>query len=231
MTTERGGILSKIIIIPAGVVLMVGFFFLGYHTGKYKSRSMATRDVASSLPDLASSVGQKQEEFTFYKTLSGNNDKMVSINLKPERAREGADEGKQQGASEIQKTAPVRSATKRAPSEIKIEKEDFLPVKPKQAQVKLPEPPAKREPPASLTDTNLRYTVQTAAYQEKKMAEEDVKRLKKRGYAAFITSTELAGNGMWHRVRLGSFTKKAAAEKLQRTLQAKEGISPIVVVE
>ena len=29
MKNERGGIISKLFIIPAGVALMVGFFFLG----------------------------------------------------------------------------------------------------------------------------------------------------------------------------------------------------------
>ena len=63
------------------------------------------------------------------------------------------------------------------------------------------------------------------------MAEDEVKKMKKRGYAAFIASSELPGKGMWHRVRLGSFLNKAAAEKLQKTLHGKESISSIIVIE
>jgi cell division protein FtsN len=36
---------------------------------------------------------------------------------------------------------------------------------------------------------------------------------------------------MWHRVRLGSFSNKAAAERLQKSVRDKEGLSTIVVLE
>jgi cell division septation protein DedD len=63
------------------------------------------------------------------------------------------------------------------------------------------------------------------------MADEEVRKLKKRGYAAFIASADVPGKGTWHRVRLGSFTNKIAAENLQKTLHAKEGINPMVTLE
>jgi DedD protein len=231
MTNERGGILSKILIIPAGVALMVGFFYLGYHVGKYQSKSEVTSEVAPPLPEMASSTVQKQEEFTFYKTLSSSKDNMVSIDLMPKPAKEEGRPGKQLDAPKTRETKPVQSATKKERIETKIEKEAPRPVKPKQPALKQPKPVAKKEPVVASQGKKLRYTVQTASYKEKEMAKEEVKRLKKRGYAAFITSIDLPGKGMWHRVRLGSFSQKSAAEKLKRKLQAKEGISPIVVVE
>ena len=63
------------------------------------------------------------------------------------------------------------------------------------------------------------------------MAQDEVKRLKRRGFAAFVVSSELPGKGVWHRVRLGSFTNKAAAERLQKSVREKEGLSTIVVLE
>jgi cell division septation protein DedD len=63
------------------------------------------------------------------------------------------------------------------------------------------------------------------------MAEDEAKRLKKRRFAAFIVSSELPGKGVWHRVRLGSFSNRAGAEKLQKTIHDKEGILTIVVLE
>jgi cell division septation protein DedD len=63
------------------------------------------------------------------------------------------------------------------------------------------------------------------------MAEDEVKRLKKRGFAAFVVSSELPGKGVWHRVRLGSFSSRAAAEKLQKAIHEKEKILAIVVLE
>jgi len=104
-------------------------------------------------------------------------------------------------------------------------------VKPKQAVSYQPQTSAKTESAKASTGVKLRYTEQTASYQEKEMAEDEVRRLKKRGYAAFISSSQLPGKGIWYRVRLGSFSNKAAAEKLQKTIHAKEGISPIILLE
>jgi cell division septation protein DedD len=207
MHNEKGGIISKIFIIPAGVVLMAGFFFLGYYVGKYQNKSGVSGEIAPPLPEIASSAGQRQEEFTFYKTLTDKSDKTVSIDLKPKPAKEELKPVKQQATVEAPKTIPVSSV-------------------PKQPQTQ-----AKREPTAASTTAKLRYTVQTGSYPEREMAEEEVKRLKKRGFAAFIVSSELPGKGVWHRVRLGSFSSRAAAEKLQKAIHEKEKILAIVVLE
>jgi cell division septation protein DedD len=207
MNSERGGIISKIFIIPAGVVLMAGFFFLGYYVGKYQNKSVVSGDIAPPLPEIASNTGQKQEEFTFYKTLTDKSDKTVSIDLKPRPVNEELKPVKQQTTVEAPKAVPVSPA-------------------PKPSQTS-----ARREPAAAATSAKLRYTVQTGSYPERVMAEEEVKQLKKRGYAAFVVSSELPGKGVWHRVRLGSFSSRAAAEKLQKAIHGKEKILAIVVSE
>ena len=227
---QKGGILSKIFIIPVGVTLMVGFFFLGYYVGKYQSKSVVSEEIAPPLPEVSSSTGTQKEEFTFYKTLTDNTDKTVSIDLKAKPAKGENRTEKQQAAPEPFKKIPVQSVPKEKQIEIKVEKETSS-VKPKQVMSNQPQTSAKKEPAKASTSVKLRYTVQTASYPEKDMAEDEAKRLKKRGYAAFISSSELPGKGSWYRVRLGSFSNKAAAEKLQKAIKAKEGISPIITIE
>jgi cell division septation protein DedD len=204
---QKGGIISRIIMIPAGVVLMAGFFFSGYYVGRYQSKSAGSGEIAQPLPEIASSSGVKQEEFTFYKTLTDKTDRTVSIDLKPKPVKEESKPVKQPISVEAPKTISIPLATKQAP------------------------PPAKKEPAAASSSTKLRYTVQTASYKERYMAEDEVKRLKRRGFAAFVVSSELPGKGVWHRVRLGSFSNKAAAEKLQKSVRDKEGLSTLVVME
>jgi cell division septation protein DedD len=138
---------------------------------------------------------------------------------------------KQQTTSEVPISIPVPPASKEKRSEIDPGKEELSLGRPKQLASKQQQTPVRRESAGVSTSTKLRYTVQTAAYQEREMAADDVKRLKKRGFAAFIVSSELPGKGVWHRVRLGSFSNKAAAERLQKTVREKEGISTIVVLE
>ena len=226
MNNERGGIISKIFVIPAGVVLVVGFFFLGYYVGQYKNKSGALDEIAQPLPAIASGAAQKREEFTFYKTLTEKNDRTVSIDLKPKTATEETMPLKQQTAAESQRSVPKEKRL-----EINSGKEAFSSARSKQVASKQPQLPERREPVEASSNAKPRYTIQTASYQERAMAEDEVKRLKKRGFAAFIVSSELPGKGVRHRVRIGSFFNKAAAEKLQKTIHEKERILTIVVSE
>lgn len=223
MNNERGGIISKLFIIPIGVALMIGFFFLGYYVGKYQSKTNQS-EIVVPLPEVVSKNLPKKEDFTFYKTLTDKGDKTVSIDLKPEKKQ--ADAGKKADAEQEKRKPEPNKDNK---PEVKPEKpaaikeRDAKPLPPKKETPKGPQP-AKKEP-------KLRYTLQTASYQEKSMAEDDVRRLKQQGYAAFVQGTEIGGKGMWYRVRLGSFSSKASAEKLQKELQAKVGVTPIITTE
>jgi cell division septation protein DedD len=228
MNNQHGGILSKIIFIPAGVALVVGFFFLGFYVGKYKNKSGVSGEIAPPLPAIASGAAQKQEEFTFYKTLTEKNDKTVSIDLK---LKPGKDEIKPERQQAAEKSRSAPSVPKEKQREINSGKEAFSSARPNQVAMKQPQPPARRESAAASTGAKLRYSVQTASYQDRAMAEDEMKRLKKRGFAAFIVSSEMPGKGVWHRVRIGSFSNRAAAEKLQKMIHVREGLLTIVVLE
>lgn len=231
MNNQQGGILSKMIIIPAGVVLMVGVFFSGYYTGSTRNRPEDPERTAPPLPQLASSGSNTAEEFTFYKTLTDKNEKTVSIDIRPKSSNNENKPDQQQVAHEPDRTNHAQAALKTKGANSLPEKESSSSGKSGQAALPQPQLLAKKGPPGASPGLKLRYTVQTASYPEKGMAEKDVKHLKTRGYAAFVASSELQGKGTWHRVRLGSFSSRAVAEKLQKTLQAKEGISPIIVIE
>jgi cell division septation protein DedD len=228
---QRGGILTKMIIIPAGVVLVVGVFFLGYFTGAYRNKPAVSGQIAPPLPELASSAGRTAEEFTFYKTLTDKNEKTVSIDIRPKASNNESKPDQQQVARESDKTNHVQAELKAKGMNSISEKEPSSSEKSRQAASPQPQLPAEKGPPGASLSLKLRYALQTASYQEKGMAEEEVKHLKRKGYAAFVAASELPGKGTWHRVRLGSFSSRAAAEKLQKTLHAKEGISAIIVIE
>jgi len=226
---QKGGILSKIFIIPLGVALLAGFFFLGYYVGKYQGKSNATEEIAQPLPEIPSGTEPKHEEFTFYKTLTDKTDKTVSIDLKAKPASEENKSEKQQAETDTLTKIPVQSVPKEKHIEIKVEKEAPSPVK----STHMASKPAadKKESVTSSSGVKLRYTLQTASYQEKDMAEDEVRRLKKQGYAAFIVASKVSGKGTWYRVRLGSLPDKSAAEKLQKTIKSKTGISPMILIE
>ncbi len=212
MRNERGGVLSKLVVLPLGVAFMVGFFFLGYYVGKYQSKSGVQIDTLPPLPEAAKPYIPKAEEFTFYKTLTEKEDRTVSLDLRPKAPEtvKSAPPGKDPEPP-ARKEAAERPRKQEPAAEMK---------KSKPAPTPLPAP-------ASVQ----RFTVQVASYPEREMADEEVKKMKKLGYAAFIVSTDLADKGVWYRVRLGSFTNKASADRLAGQLRAKEGLQPLVTTE
>ena len=232
MNNQRGGIISKLFVLPVGVALMVGFFFLGYFVGKYQSKPFSAADKPATLPEIATQYIPKKDEFTFYKTLTEKEGKTVSIDLKP-TSPAAADKP----AKKVETKASSQEKNEKQPKQekqldIKIEKP--APAHPKEPAPKPQQ--AKKEPapkpvPTPGPDTKIRYTIQIASYPEREMADEEVKGMKKRGYAAFIVSSEVPEKGTWYRVRLGSFSNKASAEKLMNELRAKEGLNPFITIE
>jgi len=226
---ERGGIISKIFLIPVALALMAGFFFLGYFVGKYQSKSGTLAEAMPPMPEIISKNIPKQDEFTFYKTLTDKYDKTVSLELKPKSAAGEKHVDKTPAAGE---TARVKAGQQLPNDKKKEGKADRDRTTEAGQGAPKQQVPAKKEAvSAPKPDSKLHYTLQIASYQEKEMAEDDIKKMKQRGYAAFIVTSALPGKGTWYRVRLGSFSNKASAEKLQKELRAKEGISPFITIE
>ena len=81
---------------------------------------------------------------------------------------------------------------------------------------------AKREAPANA------WSVQALASTDKQLAGEWLRRLKAKGYEAFIVEAGINGN-TWHRLRIGTFETRQDAENLRRELKAKEGFKDAFV--
>ena len=212
MNNDRGGILSSILIVPIGILLMIGIFYLGYYIGSTRAKATATGEPLPPLPDLLSKQLPKPEEFTFYKTLTEKDNKTVSIDVKPRPAE------------------PAPQAVKReAPAETRSKPD----TKPETKTVLKPSPPSVSPAvlkPAPATGAKLRYSIQLASYPEKGLAEEEVKNQKKKGYAAFVVAFK-QDKSTWYRVRLGRFPNRAAAEKLLQEVKSKEGGAPFITAE
>ena len=230
MNNQRGGIISKIFIIPAGVVVIVGVFIAGYYIGLDKGKQQAFADKLPALPEVVSEYLPKKEDFTFYKTLTDKGDKTVSIELKPkQKPEETATVKKEREGSSAGEEKTIKQEA--------IKKPELRSERPTAPQVKAPAakplpPTAKKETaPVKAAAPKLRYTIQVGSYPEKAMADEEARNMKKKGYVAFVVATDLADKGKWFRVRIGSFTNKQSAEKLAKELKSKEGIDGFITAE
>jgi cell division protein FtsN len=213
---ERGGIISKLFFIPAFAALLAGAFLIGYYTGRTQGNP-GQEQSPGPLPDVVTRNIPKPEDMTFFKTLSDKENKTVSIDLKPNQQTAVTDSAKKEPVKEKETAhdkAPQAVITK--PVESKIEK--------KPVKEKIEKAPTKQ-------DASQHYTLQISSHQEKSTADEEVRKLKYRGFAATVVASELPGKGKWYRVRVGRFADKASAEKLQQQIRDKAGMSSILVLE
>lgn len=72
------------------------------------------------------------------------------------------------------------------------------------------------------------FTLQVAAVKEAANAERLVSDLRKKGYPAYQVRVEVPGKGVWHRVRVGAYENRAAADQMLNRLKSKK-INAIVV--
>jgi len=224
MLDQRGGIISKMFIIPVGVVVIIGVFALGYYVGTDQARKAGPNEKPAALPEVVSQYLPKKEEFTFYKTLTEKGDKTVSIDLKPKQKAEEA-------APPAAEAKPKQHDAVKAP-EAKAEKPAAKPAAPQTVKIQRAPAVAPKDPaPSKQAPSKVRYTIQVGAYPDKSMAEEETKNMKKRGYAAFLVATDIPDKGKWYRVRIGSFASKPSAEKLAKELKSKEGIDGFITAE
>ena len=76
-----------------------------------------------------------------------------------------------------------------------------------------------------------KFSLQVAAYRERSQAEALVKKLSEKGYGqARIVAGEVAGKGMYYRVRLGPLSK-SAAEKSRGRLEREERLKVLLLKE
>lgn len=133
-------------------------------------------------------------------------------------------------------TAKGAKTSKPAKPSPKAETESPEP-KPKPAKPKVeaesPEPKPKpiaspRVAEASPAPVSGVFSIQVGAFKDKASAESIVTHLKSKGFAAFVVSTE-GTDGDFYIVRVGSYTAKTDAERIERRLRDEEKYKPFIV--
>ncbi|MBI3995707.1 MAG: SPOR domain-containing protein, partial [Nitrospirae bacterium] len=75
------------------------------------------------------------------------------------------------------------------------------------------------------------YTIQIAAIKDRSAAQALSDRLKRKGYPVFILPHIVPKQGTWYRVRVGHFTKRAAAQDMAQRLSRQERLTTYVALE
>lgn len=73
------------------------------------------------------------------------------------------------------------------------------------------------------------YQIQVASFKKQSDADAFVRELRERGHRAYREAAYVPGRGMWHRVRIGPFKSKYAAERYAKKLRNDERLSTFVI--
>ena len=76
------------------------------------------------------------------------------------------------------------------------------------------------------------YCVQVGASKDPQKAQALMKELRKKGYPSpRVLKADIPGQGIWYRIRVGSFRRKTQAEELAWKIHQRERLDPRVMLE
>jgi DedD protein len=102
--------------------------------------------------------------------------------------------------------------------------------KPKDSLVALARDVSKVDnPPPVMPGGEGEFQLQVASFKDQADADKFVEELLKRGHRAYRQSAYVADRGLWHRVRIGPFKSKLAAEKYKSEFDRKERMNAFLV--
>ena len=172
---------------------------------------------AASLPPAGSAVGgwTQGQDLTFYSTLAAEPAAKPPGPTVPPPTAPGA-----RGATNPTTTQPVSLA----------------PAKPPERGGRQESPPAPHtsvsRPSKGLAQpADAGYSVQVGSFRAREDAERLRLRLVQKGHAVWVQPSIVAGQGIWYRVRVGSFSDRAAADRAAQRLATQERLSVMVSEE
>jgi len=126
-------------------------------------------------------------------------------------------------------TPAAKPAQPNTPAAIKLVPATTLVPKPPTATTPEPAaPPSVAPKPSAANPTGGAFTIQVGAFKDKATADSMVAKLKAKGFAAYVM-TPPGGNAQLFDVRVGSFTARPDAERVQVKLRDEEKFKPFIV--
>lgn len=114
------------------------------------------------------------------------------------------------------------------PKESKAREKEIVKKSPIEAKVKTEIKSRAEEQPSKVTQGM--YTIQVSSFRNKNLAEELKSSLVSKGYNAYIVPVETQDGRMRYRIRVGSFTSRAEAERLAEKLKTERNLNPFVIL-
>jgi cell division protein FtsN len=199
-----------------GIGLLLAFG-AGFIVGMWYQATEHVTPVASRPPSESAVDGwTRGQDLTFYSTLTAEPAaKPPDPAVTPPPTAPGA-----RGATNPPSTQPV----------------SLMPAKPQERagrqESPAPQPTSVSSPHKGLSQpSEAGYSVQVGSFRAREDAERLRLRLIQKGHAVWVQPSLVAGQGIWYRVRVGSFPDRAAADRAAQRLATQERLSVMVTAE
>ncbi|HWO43506.1 MAG TPA: SPOR domain-containing protein [Candidatus Eisenbacteria bacterium] len=206
---------GQMVLLGAGFTVAAAvIFILGMLVGQgiEERKMIKAEEPALKIPVRPQSSGSTgaKEELTFYETLTKA---PAGAPVVEERAKSKPQESSGDSAHRPAGEAPLQTAEKKTGA------------KEKPVEKSRSEKPQERASPAHAESAASKdagqWTVQVNAFPDEKSAKTWVDRLRNKGYNAYVTEFQTKGR-KWYRVRVGRYSSREEAEKIEESLRVKE---------
>ncbi|OGL63770.1 MAG: hypothetical protein A3J27_03760 [Candidatus Tectomicrobia bacterium RIFCSPLOWO2_12_FULL_69_37] len=205
--------------------LLAGAFSLGLVMGDRPPAEMAAAGASgrtttvklAAPPAPAKSAEAPPPDPRFYKELTATHKPPQEASLAPIRLPDGKEPPPPPARPAAQEAKPEAPAAPR--------QEPQPPASPPQG----PSGSAQAAEPSFSKEGPPRYTIQVLSVKEADRAERALRELLGKGIPAFIERADLGDRGVWHRVRVGRFWDRGAAERTLEEIRRKAGRGGTIV--
>jgi cell division septation protein DedD len=206
------GFVAVALLVVFGLGVIIGMWY------QASGRTSTSADLTSAVGDRAApgpTTDTHDPEVTFYSTLTTNESSPAALLPLP---------------------PPVTGASQQVPAD-SPDRSGPTPARPTPSQPAVDGSPPLAQPsthtaavPPSRT-TGTFYSVQVGSFRAAEQAEALRQHLAQKGYDVRVRLSMVPGRGAWYRVRVGSFSNRAAAEDMARRLSSQERRSVMVAEE
>jgi cell division septation protein DedD len=220
---SKSAVPRKTLLIWSGVAFFIAawMFVLGILVGRGTAPvNLEVGKLEKELADLKAAMTRKEQAKINAQTSGKGNGKpqlgFYEALKDPKQTKPFKDKP---SAKQVAKKPPKPARTEKRVQTKPIQAKK-TPQKPSARQSKKPAAQSVASDPGNAHKGKGRYTIQVAAVKETGNAERLVAQLRSKGYPAYQVRVDVPGKGALHRIRVGAFDSRAAADRMLAKLKA-----------
>ncbi|MBW1838852.1 MAG: SPOR domain-containing protein [Deltaproteobacteria bacterium] len=219
--------ISVIVVLVLTVVIVGGIFFLKLQQEPSPMVAQLKTKTEKEAEKVSSAIVKKEKKKAVAKKEAETG--YAAQKVKKEISSQEPESDKKILPVAVKKDVKPVAKKETEPAAVKKE------VQPSKVKVPVKSTVKKEKAPAELVkkiaSTGMLYSIHTSSHKTKEVAVSEVNKLKKLGFGAYVQTATLRNGQVWHRVKVGDFSTRREAQKVQNELIKKDPESDSYIVQ